>query len=284
MFAIDRWTRLLARLSRAWLLPATILVTLALPAASIVWRTSADAKPLDLVSTIVAGTDDERLAARAALRGPDVAALIVASGISIEMLQVLLLIPPAFLLTLFVRHVVGIETLGAFLPVLLAAAAIQIGLGLAIAGLVLVTLVAGLARFGLEALGLLRLPKMGALLTIVVVVLVSVAALGSHWGVIAAANLTLFPIVILTFTVERLAQTFDDEGLKPALKLLAGTCFVICLSYLVLANGLAASILLAFPEVLAVVFAAQVMLGRYTGIRVTEVLRFRRLILAEEAR
>ncbi len=270
--------------ARAWALPITLVLCFALPLLSMALRVPDGATLSETLAAITSGAPEVSADAARSLAGPDVARTLAAAGLSREVVEILLLIPPAFLVTLVLRHVVGLETMGNFLPVLLAAAARQTGLLVALVAIAVVALVAGVGRFSLDSLRILRLPKMGALLTIVVALLVAAAYLGARFDIAAVAHLGLFPIVILTFTVERLSQTLEDDGPKAAVKLLLGTALAISASYVVIAHAAVAALFVAFPELLAVILGAQIALGRYTGMRVTELFRFRRLIFAAEGR
>lgn len=270
--------------ARAWALPITLVLCFALPLLSMALRVPDGATLGETLAAITSGAPEESARAARTLAGPDVARTLATAGLSREVVEILLLIPPAFLVTLVLRHVVGLETMGNFLPVLLAAAARQTGLLVALVAIAVVALIAGVGRFSLDSLRILRLPKMGALLTIVVALLVAAAYLGARFDIAAVAHLGLFPIVILTFTVERLSQTLEDDGPKAAVKLLLGTALAISASYVVIAHAAVAALFVAFPELLAVILGAQIALGRYTGMRVTELFRFRRLIFAAEGR
>lgn len=270
--------------ARAWALPITLVLCFALPLLSMALRVPDGATLGETLAAITSDAPEESATAARSLAGPDVAGTLATAGLSREVVEILLLIPPAFFVTLALRHVVGLETMGNFLPVLLAAAARQTGLLVALVAIAVVALVAGVGRFSLDSLRLLRLPKMGALLTIVVALLVAAAYLGARFDIAAVAHLGLFPIVILTFTVERLSQTLEDDGPKAAVKLLLGTALAISASYVVIAHAAVAALFVAFPELLAVILGAQIALGRYTGMRVTELFRFRRLIFAAEGR
>lgn len=226
------------------------------------------------------GGDWSALTLAPTLQASPLAHLFTDSGISLELAQVMLLLPLGFLVALLLRHVVGLETLGHFLPVLLAAAARQTGLIWAFVGITAVALFAGLVRFALERMQLLRLPKMGALLTTVVLVLLGISTAGAQLGLLGLSKLSLFPIIILTFTVERLAQTVEEEGLGETVRLLVGTFVVIGVCYGVMMMPLLGAAVVIFPELLLTVLGLQLALGRYTGMRLAEILRFRRLLFA----
>ena len=62
-----------------------------------------------------------------------------------------------------------------------------------------------------------------------------------------------------------------------ALKAGAGSLLVASLSYLVMTNKHIEYLLFSFPELLLILMAACLLMGKYTGLRVSEIIRFREL-------
>lgn len=190
-------------------------------------------------------------------------------------LSLLLLMPFGALATSVVRTVIGIRTFGTFTPALLALSFIFADwrTGLMIFAAVLAV---GLASRGaLDRLKLLVVPRLSVMLTLVVLTMVLGVAFLDHWGWTPGAEAVLLPMVIMTMTVERFYVNAEQDGLGSALKLLAGTLLVASFCYLLLRWEAVGQIILICPEAHLVTIAALVLLGRYTGYRLTELWRFR---------
>jgi transglutaminase-like putative cysteine protease len=191
-------------------------------------------------------------------------------------LSLILLMPLGALLTSFFRTVIGVRTFGTFTPTLLALAFVynhdwRTGLLVFFAVLLL-----GLVnRAALERLKLLMVPRLSVMLTLVVLTMVFGVSLSDylHWS--ASTQPVLLPMVILTMTVERYYLTTEEDGPKYAVQLLAGTMLLAFLCYLVLTWDPVGQRLLKYPELHLFTIAALVLLGRYTGYRLTELWRFR---------
>ncbi len=84
-------------------------------------------------------------------------------------------------------------------------------------------------------------------------------------------------MVILTMTIERFFLTTEEDGSVFALQLMAGTVFMACCCYLVLRWQRVGAILLVYPELHLATIAVLILIGRYTGYRLTELWRFRDL-------
>jgi len=199
-------------------------------------------------------------------------------GISQNLLKIMLMIPLGALVVVIFRNVVGVETFGTFLPALIAAAARETGLLWGLAGFVLIIGVSSLVRKGLDWLRLLHSPKMAIMLTAVVIFMLAITIFGVRSGLLDLAHVTLFPIAILAITAERFAIMEVEEGLARALRVTCATLLVIAACYVVMDSLFLQSMFLAFPELLLVVVAMNMWIGRWIGIRLVEFIRFRSLI------
>ncbi|MBI2399465.1 MAG: UUP1 family membrane protein [Deltaproteobacteria bacterium] len=184
-------------------------------------------------------------------------------GVSQNLVKIMLMIPIGALVTVVFRNVIGLETFGTFLPALIAAAARETGLIWGIIGFVLVIVVSALARKMLDWMHLLHSPKMAIMLTLVVVF--------------------MLPITVTGITAERFAIMETEQGIGKAAKITAATVVVIAACYTVMDSLFLQSMFLAFPELLLVVVALNMWLGKWIGIRLMEFIRFRKLIFRQGA-
>ena len=200
-------------------------------------------------------------------------------GISQNLLTILLMLPLGALVTVVFRNVIGLETFGTFLPALIASAARDTGLLWGVIGFLAIILVSAVVRRALDWLQLLHSPKMAIMLTTVVIVMMAITVGGVQLGLFELAHMTLFPIAILAITAERVALMEAEQGALKVARITFMTLIVISACYAVMESLFMQSLILAFPELLLVVIALNLWLGKWIGIRVMEFLRFRRLIL-----
>ncbi|MGD0899670.1 MAG: 7TM domain-containing protein [Thermoguttaceae bacterium] len=192
-----------------------------------------------------------------------------------EPMKLLLLVPLGALVTAFFRTIVGVRTFGTFTPTLLALAFVfnkwQWGLPVVAAAIVL-----GLAsRRFLDGLKLLLVPRLGIILTLVVLLMVFSVSVMHHFQLAPAGETVLLPMVILTMLVERFFITTEEDSLRFALQLLLATAALALLVYWLLHSKTVGRVLLVYPELHCFTIALLVLIGRYTGYRWTELLRFR---------
>jgi hypothetical protein len=191
--------------------------------------------------------------------------------------RVLLLIPVGALMLVVLRNVVGVKTFGTFMPVLIALAFRETQLAW---GIVLFSVVVGLGlgvRFYLDRLKLLLVARLAVVLTVVVLLMAGLSVLSHHLGLQRGLSLALFPMVIMTMTIERMSIVWDERGSAEALLQGAGSLIAAAIAYLVMFRPWLDHLVFVFPELLLLVLAAMLLLGRYTGYRLTELARFRAL-------
>ncbi len=194
-----------------------------------------------------------------------------------EVYRVLLLIPVGALLLVILRNVVGIKTFGTFMPVLIALAFRETQL---LAGLVLFTVLVSLGlavRFYLEHLKLLLVPRLASLLVIVVGLMAVVRVVSHRLGIETGLSVALFPMVIITMTIERMSIVWDERGAPEAIQQGIGSLFVASLAYLAMSNAYVGHLFFVFPELLLFLLAVMLLMGRYTGYRLLDLRRFRAL-------
>src|SRR5690606_30550156 len=147
-------------------------------------------------------------------------------------------------------------------------------------GLVLFILIVafGLSiRFYLERLRLLLVPRLSAVLIVVVLLMALVSIFTHRLGLEVGLSVALFPMVIIAMTIERMSTIWEERGPGEAMKEGIGTLVAAALIYVVMITPEVRYIVLVFPEVLLLVLALVLLLGRYTGYRLTELVRFKAL-------
>lgn len=194
-----------------------------------------------------------------------------------ETYRVLLMVPIGAFIMLLLRNLVGVKTYGTFMPVLIALAFRETAL---VAGIVLFVLVVGfglLVRFYLERLRLLLVPRLTAILILVVLLMCAVSVFSNRLGIEVGLSVALFPMVIMAMTIERMSVAWDERGAGTAIREGIGTLVVSALAYLVMSWPPLEHLVFVYPETLLILFAFSLLLGRYSGYRLSELVRFRAL-------
>ncbi len=191
--------------------------------------------------------------------------------------RILLLVPIGALIISFLRNVIGLPTFGIFMPMLMALAFRSTGLlygTIVFAGIIGVGF---LVRSVLEKFHLLLVPRLSVILTLVIACFTMLALLGNKLGLREFMAVGLIPFVILTMTIERFFVIVEELGTREALLTTAGSTAVSIITYGIIRWETLQLTFFVFPELLLAVAALQILIGRYTGYRLSELFRFRNL-------
>jgi len=198
--------------------------------------------------------------------------------------RILLMVPIGAFIMLLLRNLVGVKTFGTFMPVLIALAFRETHI---VAGIALFVTVVGLGllvRFYLERLRLLLVPRLTAVLILVVMLMALVSVVSNRLGIEVGLSVALFPMVIMAMTIERISVAWEERGPGHAIKEAVGSLVVASIAYLAMSWDKLEHFIFVFPEFLLILFAVTLVLGRYSGYRLSELFRFRALAREAEAR
>jgi hypothetical protein len=170
-----------------------------------------------------------------------------------------------------------VKTFGTFMPVLVALAFRETLLVWGIVLFVVIVSLGLLIRFYLERLRLLLVPRLTVVLTVVVLLMAGISVLSHRLGIQPGLSIALFPMVIISMTIERMSIVWEERGASEAMQEGVGSLVVAAVAYVVMGIGALAHLVFVFPELLLLVVAASLLAGRYTGYRLLELRRFKAL-------
>jgi hypothetical protein len=190
----------------------------------------------------------------------------------------LLLIPVAVMVVVLMRILVGVRTSGTFMPVLIALAFIQTTL---LVGLIIFLGLVGAGlwiRSYLSQLNLLLVSRVAAVIIVVIVLMAVLAVTSYKLGLDQALTVTFFPTVIVAWTIERMSILWEEEGGREVLIQGGGSLLVAILAYLAMSTAIIEHLTFNFPELLLSLLGVILIMGKYTGFRLSELYRFRDLV------
>lgn len=192
-----------------------------------------------------------------------------------ETYKILLTVPIGAFIILLLRNFIGLKTFGTFMPVLIALAFRETHVIWGITLFVVIVFFGLLARFYLDQLRLLLVPRLAAILTVVIILMIFISILSQNLGLERGLSVALFPMVILTMTIERMCITWDERGASDAIRSGIGSLVAAVIAYGVMSNLALEYLFFAFPELLLVLLALILWFGQYRGYRFTELVRFK---------
>jgi len=190
----------------------------------------------------------------------------------------LLLIPIGVLMLVFLRVIIGIKTSGTFMPVLIAMAFIQTQLITGLVGFVLIVGSGLVIRSYLSRLNLLLVARISAVIIMVIMMIGIFSALAFKLGLTDGMKITFFPMIILAWTIERMSILWEEEGPHEVLKQGGGSLLAAVIAYLAMDNELIRHLTFNFLGLQLVLMATVLLLGNYTGYRLSELKRFKPLV------
>lgn len=192
-------------------------------------------------------------------------------------LQVLLLLPLGALIVAFFRQIIGVQTFGTFMPVLIAIALRETGLVYGIVFFTGIILIGLMARGYIEKLQLLMVSRLSAVLCIVVLAIVCFMLLNKNNAIPLGISVALFPVVIIVMFIERMSTMIEETGMKNAVIGCAGSIAIASIIYFIIMQPVVQHFVFTFPEHILIVLACCILIGRYNGFKLSEYWRFRHI-------
>ena len=203
--------------------------------------------------------------------------LIAASyGVPVKTLLFLLLLPLIALIIVFFRQVIGIKTMGIYIPLILTIVFLETKLLYGIILFLSVVLIGTLFRFLLNKVRLLYIPKMAILLTLVSLSTIFVLTIAAMFGASQIAAVSVLAIFVIIVLLEEFIDIQVKQGFKKSLTLVLGTVLISILSYFVVSWQPLQLFFLSYPEIIFLIVLADFILGQWSGLRLTEYWRFRK--------
>jgi hypothetical protein len=192
-----------------------------------------------------------------------------------QLVEYLLLLPIAALIICVFRNLIGLPSFGTFAPALVGLAFHNLHSLPGLPVFVAIVLLGWVMRRVLGHYHLLQVPRTAVMLSLVVVVLIAAIVLANFRELHATQYVALFPMVILTGMIERFWTLETEDSTTSSFRTLLSTVFIAGTIALVLSLRPLVDHMFRYPETLGVIVAGQLLLGRYTGYRLSELFRFR---------
>ncbi len=208
----------------------------------------------------------------------DITGLLLTMGLEPKTIGLFLLFPICTLLITFLRNLVGIKTFGIFLPMLISAACIFIGYLKGVGGFAFILLTSFIAYHFLDKLKLLKVPRLAAIITINTIIFVLGLLFVGASNRLEFGMLSLFPVIIISFIAEKIHRITEERDWQELFNRIFGTILSITGCYLLLASFMLQGLFSYYPESFLLVLAGQIYIGRWTGIRISEMFRFKKIL------
>ena len=211
-------------------------------------------------------------------------------GVPDNVVLLILLIPLLSFVIAFLKQVVGIASLGLYTTILVTLVFLILGPAYGIIMLLFITLISSLSYQILKKFRLLFIPKMAILMTIISLAIFAILTFAVYYKILDVnfILLAVFPTVVISTLIEKLVTTESSKFYKPFIPV-SETILVSIIAY-IFAGGpvrifdwqfqieIFRNLIFNYPELILLILIGNIILGRWTGLKVSEYLRFRSLL------
>jgi len=208
----------------------------------------------------------------------NIAVLLQDMGLNPKTTILFLLFPLCTLIITFLRNIIGLQTFSIFLPMLIAAVCLFTGFWTGVVGFAAVLTTSTLAHFMLEHVRLLKIPRLAAVITINTIFFITLLFVVDIKQRLELGMLSLFPVIIISFVAERVSHATAEKKWLELFSQIAGTFITIVICFLAFQSVLLQGLFAIYPELFLGVLAGQIYLGRWSGIRISELFRFKNIL------
>lgn len=199
-------------------------------------------------------------------------------GVPINSLFLILMLPVMATIIAVARQIGGIKAFGIFVPTVVSLSFLATGLKYGITVFVAIIIIGTIARLLARKLRLLYLPRMAIVLSILSLSVFLMFLIGAYTQKTGFIAISIFPILIMTVLTENFIAVQIEQGYKVAIKLTLETLVLSIVGYYIGDWAVFKAVLLAYPELILLTFVINYMAGKFSGLRLTEYLRFRSVL------
>lgn len=203
----------------------------------------------------------------------------IANGMPANIIVILLIFPVIASLVALSRHVIGLKGFGIYIPAVLSVAFVSTGISTGVIVFTAVLVSALLSRPLLKKLKLPMLPRTAMLLLSVSTSILALLLVGSVYSIDMVLNISIFPLLIIILLTENFMETQLFNSQKEAWQITFETLLTAVLCSLIIGSEEIQKFVILRPEMtLLGVALINIFIGKYTGLRLLEYLRFRDLL------
>lgn len=203
----------------------------------------------------------------------------IENGLPANIIVVLLLFPLIASMIAASRHVIGLTGFGIYIPAVLSVAFVSTGVLMGVATFLAVLAAAMISHKIVKRLKLPYLPRTAMLLWGVSVFILGILIASSILGLQALISINIFPLLITMLLSENFMETQLLNSQKEAIRLTLETLFIaIFCSFLISLEAVQQFVLLRPELTLLGTVLVNSAIGRYSGLRLLEYLRFQSIL------
>lgn len=198
----------------------------------------------------------------------------VRMGIPANTIFLILLTPILALLVSFTRVVIGLPTLDMLVPIALAFAFVSVGITIGMFVLLAIILASFIAKRSLSALKIMFYPKRSLSMLFLAIAVFAALTIGVVLEFDRVLSVSIFPILILMLLGDLIVSVQLHKSSSETLLITSTTVLLGLVGYIAATSQFIQDTLILYPEIALLVIPLNILVGRYFGLRILELLRF----------
>lgn len=203
---------------------------------------------------------------------------MIQGGVPKETIILLLMLPIIATFIVATRQIIGIKAFGIYTPLIITFAFFDMGIKYGLAIFIVVLLTGTLARYIVRLFHLLYLPRMGIVLSATALAILFLLFEGVVSRRTVLISSSIFSILIMITLAEKFIAAQIEKGLKSAVVLSIETLLISIAGYYILEWNQLQNLVFFYPQIILVAFLINILLGRWSGLRLIEYFRFKGLL------
>jgi hypothetical protein len=202
---------------------------------------------------------------------------MINKGVPVNTIVLILMLPVIATIFAFARQIIGLKAFGIYIPTIVTVSFLALGLIYGLTVFIVVLAVGTLFRFFLRRVRISYIPRLAIVLTTVSFAILGLLAVGALTNQTTVLALTIFPILIMVALAEQFVAAQIEQGFSTAVFLTAETLILAIFTFSLVSWDPFQSLILAYPELIFLTIIINFVLGKWTGLRLTEYYRFRQV-------
>jgi len=190
-----------------------------------------------------------------------------------------LMLPIAATVIAFARQILGIKAFGLYIPLITTLAFLATGIKYGVFLFIIIVVVGTLLRYVLRKTRLPYLPRMTLTLIMIILSIYILFILAIYLEKTGFIQVSIFPVLILIVLSEKFIATQIRLGNKTAIILTLETLILSIICYYLITWSALQQFALLYPIIIiggAIIL--NILLGRWTNLRLTEFFRFKQVV------
>jgi len=209
---------------------------------------------------------------------PDLVQFALNQGVPEQTIIYILMYPVILTIIAAARQIIGIKAFGIYTPSIIAVALLATTLKYGLAIFIVILTVALAMKFVLKSFQLLYMSRTAIMLSVVALSVLVFLAIGGSFQRTGLASVSIFPLLIMITIVEKFVLVQTERGFRTAFFLALETMFLAAVCYFFAKWEAFQLLVLNYPVIVVLIVILNIALGKWTGLRFNEYVRFRDVI------